>query len=275
MYIPQNSITLDKVEQAQLRVLITGYWGTGKTWAALTFPNPVVINIDRGLVAHSGRKDVVEVPMWSDEFRNKLPKKHKYIKDDVLEWIDTEGRKLEADQTLVVDGITGLQNSHEKWAKDNPKVTREGKIDDFYPWNEKVKFFGNLMEVFKMLRCHVVMIGHETDARDKQGNYNGKIRPLLRGQFVDELGSHFTDCFRQITTTKKAEKDITQELLKNWGMTKEEYLDMCKTFSTESIYAWQTMPDDISDCKACSLTGQPMYIPARYESMLKYMRKAK
>src|ERR1043165_6654581 len=142
MYKPNNSRTLAEAEEPQKRVGIQGYSGTGKTWSALTFPNPVVINIDRGLGAHIGRTDVIELPFYSAEFCKKVNRNHKdekTLQDTIIYWLLNEGKKLERDQTLIVDGGTGLQNSYHKWYSVNQVYTKLGKVDDYAEWKLKVQ----------------------------------------------------------------------------------------------------------------------------------------
>jgi hypothetical protein len=199
MYIPKGAVSLKDFKMQQIRLGIQGPSGTGKTWAAATFPNCVFVNFDRGLGAHIGREDLLEIPFWEDEFVDKIvPKtpgsRSSNRKDAILKWLSTEARKLEADQTLVVDGGTGLQNAfHIQYALE-PVYTKTGKIDDFAEWRFKVEFFGELCDMLKSLKCHVVYISHETLDRGKDGELNGKVRPLITGQFGDQLASHFTDC---------------------------------------------------------------------------------
>lgn len=271
-YIPNHSRTLDKITQAQIRLGIQGYSGTGKTFAALTFPNPVVVNFDRGLGAHTGRSDVIEVPIYEAEFCKKIFPSFKEadLKDVALRWLTTEGMRLEPDQTLVWDGGTGTQNAYHKWYSANPVISmKSGKEDDFAEWRLKLIFMGDLMETFKKLKCHVVYISHETDKKEKNGEYLGRIRPLISGQFGDQLSSHFTDWFRQLVFDKpKKPEDVKDVTLREWGFkTITEYMNMCNTFPGNIIYAWQTEADTVCDgCKCSSLIGQPKYIPANYTS---------
>jgi len=277
MYIPKNCKTLDKVDAQQIRLGIQGYSGTGKTFSALTFPNPVVVNFDRGLGVHRGRTDVIEVPVYDLDFcKSILPNTTisnlgEQSKDVALKWLNTEGMKLETDQTLVWDGGTGTQNAYHKWYAANPSYTKAGKEDEFAEWRLKLVFLGDLMETFKRLKCHVIFISHESDKREKSGEYLGRIRPLMSGQFADQLVSHFTDWFRQMVFDKpKKPEDIKETTLKEWGFkTKEEYLEMNKQFPGNVIYAWQTEADSIFDGgKTSSLIGAPKFIPANYTSFI-------
>ena len=279
MYTPPHAIPLDQVTQQQIRLGIQGYGKTGKTSAALTFPNPIVVNLDRGLGAHIGRKDVVELPFWSNEFCAKINSKHKnnsHIRDTLIQWLKSEGQKLEADQTLVWDGGTGTQNAYHAWY-DNNRVysVKSGKEDEFAQWKLKIEFFAELCEEFKRLRCHVVYICHEADKKDKAtGEYTGKIRPLLTGQFQDQLVSHFSDWVRQLTADKPADfSKIQPETLYKWGFkTQAEFKEMCDKFPRNTIYFWQLESDDVFDGGVSSLVNFPRFIPATYESFLKYSK---
>ena len=284
IYTPNNCKPLSesKVEQ-QIRLGIQGYPGTGKTWAALTFPNPVVANLDRGLAAHDKRADVIEVPLYNPQWIRetmRLPAYHPSgLKDICIKWLETEATKLTPEQTLVWDGNTGLQNAYHKWYEANQTLflTKQGNVNEFAEWTVKKKFFSEIMEIFKSLSCHVVYCCHEIDMKDKNGVngplYSGKIRPLLTGAFGDEIEGHFNNWFRAHAADKPA--DFTSlkadSVMKMWGMTIDEFRKFCDTFPRGTIYYWQTESDSVFDAK-CSLVNFPRYVPARYETFSKYKR---
>lgn len=278
IYIPPNCYTLDKATaKQQTRLGIQGYGGTGKTWAALTFPNPIVLNLDKGLKAHQGRKDVVEIPFFDSKFCKYLHD----MKDKLAEWLETEAQKIEAEQTLIVDGCTTLQNAYHAWFEINKTsfLTKAGKIDDFAEWQVKKKYFGQIMEGLKSLKCDVILLAHESERADKPttvgqpGLYTGKIRPLLTGAFGDEILGYFTDWFRQKACEKPDVSQITEATLSNWKMTKLEFQAMLNTFSGHTLYYWTTESDDVFDAKASSLVDFPKFMPANFSSFNKYVRK--
>lgn len=281
IYKPEGAMLLSELlAEPQIRLGLQGFPGTGKTWAALTFPNPIVINIDRGLGAHTGRSDVIEIPLWDKDYckRTDVNPNHKdatSLKDTIFLWLDRHGKKLTEHQTLVFDGGTGLQNAYHKYAEANPVVSAQGAYDKFAVWRLKLDYFGAICEMFKTLKCHIVYICHETEKKDVGGEYSGKLRPLLTGQFVDQLSSHFTDWFRCLTTDKVLEDKLDDKKLAMWGLSKKEFLDMQDTFPRNTVYYWQTEGDSLCDCKSSSLVNFPHYIPANYQSFSKYMKKAK
>lgn len=275
MYKPNGCKTLAEVKEAQIRLGIQGYSGVGKSWSALTFPNPVVLNLDRGLGAHIGRSDVIDVPLYDPAYCrtiNPAFARSSQLKDTILMWFDKEAKKLEPDQTLIVDGGTGLQNAFHKWMDENPVYSQQGKVDDYAPWKLKLVFFGDICERIKTLKCHVVYISHESEKKDKSGEYTGKIRPLLTGQFQDQLGSHFTDWVRQFSVDKPKLDKIDDKMLVEWKMTKEEFVLMLDTYPRNTIYYWLLESDNAFDGKVSSLVNFPRFIPANYQSFSKYRR---
>ena len=281
IYKPEGSVTLDEINnQQQIRLGLQGFPGVGKTWAALTFPNPIVINLDRGLGAHTGRSDVIEIPLWNKDYckRTDVNPNHKdasNLKDTILMWLKSHGKKLTEEQTLVFDGGTALQNAFHRNAEANPVVTATGSFDKFAVWRLKVDYFGEICELFKTLKCHVVYICHESEKKDSDGAYSGKIRPLLTGQFGDQIVSHFSDWFRSMSRSKLAEEKITDKELALWSMDKKQFIEMQNSFPRNTIYYWLTEGDDQIDCKASSLVNFPHYLPAHYTSFKAYAKQVK
>lgn len=274
IYIPPNCITLDKVSIQQIRLFLQGDGGTGKTWSGVGFPNPLILSTDRGAGAHTGRKDIAEAPFYNLDFVKTIDPKG-YVKVAVMTWLKNQATKLSSNQTLVVDNLTGLNTAFHLYEEDFPTYSsRTGKVDDFAVWANKVDYFGEVVAVLKSLKCHVVFIGHETPDRGKDGELNGKLRPLITGQFADQLKSHFTDYVRQLSAEKpKSIDELKPTTLEDWKMTKEEFKAMIDSYPRKTIYYWQLDSDSLCNCKVSSLINYPRYLPANYTSFLKYMRK--
>jgi len=281
IYTPPGCFPLSSnTSKPQIRLGIQGFPGTGKTWAALTFPNPIVLNLDRGLGAHNGRNDVIEIPFYDVKFSGGAEK----LKDSLITWLSSEGMKLTAQQTLVFDGCTVIDIAYHKWFSANQHLflTKTCKVDDFAEWQVKKKYFGELHALFKTLKCDVIFLTHEAERADKPstvgqpGAYTGKIRPILTGAYGDIIGGDYTDWFRQHAAEKPKDikTDMTPDKLALWGMkTPDEFKAMCDTFPRNTIYFWQTEGDDKFDGKASSLVNFPRFIPANWESFRKYQRK--
>lgn len=281
MYKPNGAISLDN-QIAQIRLGIQSPPGEGKTMSASTFPFPVYANFNRGLGALTGRSDILEIPFWNDDFVDALVKRTPPTgtdknppnkRDALLKWIRTEGKKLEKDQTLVIDAGSDVETAFDTQEKLEPVFTDAMKIDTFAFWRHKIEYFGELHDELTSLACGVIWISHETVDRDKKGELNGKVRPLLTGQYGDKIVGKYTDWFRQHCGDKKPLDKVTPETLKLWGFkSTSEYKEMQDKFTGNSIYFWQTEGDDICSCKRSSLVNAPRYIPAYYEYFLKYSK---
>jgi hypothetical protein len=281
IYLPPTCRPLSEdTAKQQIRLGIQGFPGTGKNWSILGtpdkkqsgFPNPLILNLDRGLGAHQGCTWIHEVPIF------KLYKRTEQ-KDKIIEWLDREGSKLTENQTLIIDSLSSLDQIYHMWFKDNESrlaVGSNGSYNNFVEWQMKEKWFNEIHVMIKSFRCDIILLCHEAERADKPttpgqpGAYTGKIRPVLSGKFGDLIVREYTDWFRQHSASKN--QDPKEETLKNFRMTKVEFLDMQKNFEGETIYYWQTKGNDLFDAKASSLVNPPTFIPATYESFLKYSR---
>lgn len=281
VYIPKGAVTLDTTDyNFQIRLGLQGPPGTSKTWASTTFPNPAFISFDRGLVSHVGRKDIVEIPFYDPKFVDSIVKRDGYTqppnrKEAITKFLEIEALKFSSEQTCVVDGSTGLQSSFHSWWETNKMslgLSRSGEIDARKEWNLKLRFFDEIVTSLKALKCNVIYIAHEAPDRDDKGNLNGQVRPLLTGQFQDQLQSHFSDWFRCLAFDKPTDPERYKKFLSFFQLDDKEASEWLKTGTKETIYVWQTQADQICKCKT-SLINCPKYILASYESFKKYQRK--
>jgi len=277
LYIPKNSVQLSSSPtRPQIRLGVQGPPKTGKSHAGLTFPNPVALSFDRGFGAHTHRTDVYEVPIYDPKFVESLVPRGGVNappnrKDATTKWLCTEGAKLTKNQTLMVDGLTGLQNAYTSWYTQNPILSRQGKIDDYAEWRIKVEWFGELCEILKSLRCDVVFVGHETPDRNKEGELNGMVRPLITGQFGDQLASHFTSWFRALVVAKPVENK--EVFMKKYLCDEATLKEWIASNDTPSIFLWQTISDSVVSCGTSDLVKAPKYVLQDYKTFEKYRRK--
>jgi len=279
IYIPPGCKFLsENTDIPQIRLGIQGYGGTGKTWSALTFPNPIILNLDRGLGAHADRTDVVEIPFHNAAFCRTINPNHKPadLKDTLMVWLRKEGSKLSPEQTLIIDSNTQVDNAYHSWYNENKMkfLTDKGVEQGFAEYKQKKIYFLEFLETLKYLPCHIVYICHETEA--SIGKLTGKMRPLLSGQVADALMNYFTDFFRQHAATIPEDfTKVTDVTLANWKMTRQEYEACCKPFPRRTIYYWQTDSSSDFDGKCSSLVNYPAFLPASYESFIKFRRQTK
>lgn len=279
LYIPSGCKPLNQITgRPQIRLGLQGEPKVGKTYNALSFPNPVVCNFDRGLGAHADRSDVIEVPFYDGKFCDSIVKRDGASappnkKDSFRKWLSTEALKLTTKQTLVVDGNTKLQIAYETQYNLNPATTKTGKIDDRAIWGEKITYFGEIVDYLTALACDVIYIAHEIPDRSDTGELNGRVRPLMSGQFGDQLASHFTDWFRCHCISKPKDEASSQRIKTFLGCDDAHLKYLMASSTTDVMYLWQTMPDSIAKCASSTMiSARPKFVPAHYSSFTKYMK---
>jgi len=289
LFTPDGAVSIsDPSYNKQIRVALQGAGGTAKTWASTTFRNPIFISYDRGLSAHIG-KPIVEIPFYDNKYIEKLsPRKAPvYIdirtneqkprpfdkKGALLKFLYGDATKLTNEQTLVLDGNTGIQAAFHSCYWTDPAIDNNGKVKPFAEWGRKIDYYTEIMMCLKALQCDVVFIFHESPDRDDEGRLNGKVRPLLSGGYVDEISKEFTDWFRCHAVTKPT-KDEEQKFIDKYQINKATLLEWMKSTPDDhrSIYLWQTYADSFCMAKT-ALINPPKFIPANYESYCKYQRK--
>lgn len=284
IYIPNGCKTLADLAQGQIRLGLQGEPFSGKTTASLTFPNPAILSFDRKTSAHQHRSDVIDIPFYNPFFVDSIVKRagvqcQPNRKDALLKWLSTEGLKLKSNQTLILDGSTGVEEAYHQWFSENSHlaVTKQGDKNDFIEWRMKNDFFGDLHTALKSLYCNVIYICHECPDRDKKGELNGKIRPLLTGQSGDKLAGNMTDHFRSIAIGKPT-NDQQRLKIKEWGQiddaTLKEWIDSTPP-THQTVYLWQTTSDELCECGTSSLYLCPKYVVANYSSFSKYRKQNK
>ena len=296
LYKPKGAIALNEPSaKIQLRLGIQGGFGSGKTFAATTFKNPVFLSLDRGLASHTGRKDIIETPFWNPAFVDSVCKResvtyfnHKVnatkitppnIKDALVKWLAEEASKLSPEQTLVIDGQSGIETAYHAGYWVNPKITKSqqgrggGEVDGYAEWNQKVDYFDEIMLYIKSLSCDVIWIAHEMQERDSKGNLTGKVDPLLTGQYADKIGKEFTDWYRATVLSKPKTEEEKNEKVAAIGSRElyDEYIKSTPS-NVQCVYLWQTQTSDIVKCKT-SLVGAPKYVLAHSSTFERYKRK--
>lgn len=283
LYVPKGCKTLAQIGDSQIRLGLQGFPFSGKTTSALTFPNPVILSYDRKVSAHKHRDDVILIPFHDAAFVNALKPKDGMMapinkKEALVIWLSSEALKLSPKQTLIVDGITAIEEEFHIWFKFRETelaLSKKGGIDGYVEWNMKKMYFEELHSLFKTLPCNVVMICHEVEDRNDKGDLNGKVRPLLTGQAGDKLGGNLTDYFRQIAIGKPSNPEELVRFAKKYCGGSEavakEYVASVPPLH-ETVYLWQTCEDEFCNCGTSSLKDAPKYLLPNYNSFLKYRR---
>lgn len=283
IYIPPGAIPLDLVDyNFQLRLGIQGPPGTGKSWSTTTFENPIVLSGDRGLISHMGRADIIEIPFYNGVYVDSVKKRDGLKcppnrKEALTEFLSNQALKITKDQTFVLDGGSNIQAWYHIWYRQNKDAfsTKSGEEDKYAQWRMKAEYYQEIMDSIKALNCDVIYLSHESPDRDKTGELNGQVRPLLTGQFQDELVGHFTDWYRAVTIAKPTKDKLMEFQTKHNldAVTLNEWINSTDA-KCPTIYLWQTHSDSLVKCKT-SLVGAPKYVIANSSVFRKYKRQNK
>lgn len=209
LYIPKHIVSMKDVSFPQIRLGLSGDSGSGKTTSALTFPNPIVLDFDNGLTQFTGL-DIPVVRFYDEETVCNMGFKPSKVgamcnrKDALMFWLQNEGLKLKAGQTLILDSWTTIQNAFDVETAMHPDISKKGNENERSFWVEKIKYSKKLMEYVMTLRCHIVVCFHEIKVRDQTtGQLLDKVQPLMKGGFVPEIKIFFTDFYRMVAEQKR------------------------------------------------------------------------
>lgn len=245
-----NELTVKTTPEGtdQIRLMQVGPPGSGKTYSAVTtFPDPYVIDIDRGLTSPDIRiLEVKSFPLWDAAYRKT---KFNTIKmSECVIKIITESKSLTASSTLILDSISTLSDgvAADLWA-----VTPLGKDkqpDGYWFWDNWGDWWLGLCQLLNNLQCNVVVNAHESEVRESDSGKLMFFRWLLAGQkFSPRMSQYFTDVFRmkKFATTSGTGQATT---------VKEEYM-------------WQIKADYQFPFAKTRISSDKLYVPATYKSL--------
>lgn len=260
MYTPPNTIISSP---GHYRVGLQGFPGTGKTTAAMTFPNIFAVDFD-----HKLPNGVPSAPFWDPEFVNAIiPPTRQFDKtkgawppnrrDAFDKWLRENHTKFTPEQTLLLDSYTMLDAAFHHQMEAEPILNDKMEINTRAGWGFKLTYLSRIFEMIKSCRCNVVMIFHETEGTDANGDVTNKLRPVMQGSFRNQVGGHFTHFFRCHVDPVEVDKDGKK--LK--GADGKPLI--------KKGYWWQVKGDETFDATvAPSSKVTSHFMPAHYNSLL-------
>jgi len=166
----------DKEHEKRLKVFLWGDTGTLKTRTALSFPSPVVIDLERGSGAYEGEFDfhVVHASNPEDVRRH-------------VHWLNTNHHPF---RTLVIDSITEYWEALQKYWSNIFLQTNVGGVGhhkDFYTlqvgdWSQIKADFRELIRLILELDMNVVITAHEKAMYDEQRGFMKRIGETFAGE---------------------------------------------------------------------------------------------
>jgi len=274
MTLIETTKPMNELPKQPIRLGIQGAPGTGKTWSALTFPNPIIWNLDNKLQGYLEANPTSIIPVVnptreliagqlriSNRLAEKKPDDPNYpinIRDGFKRWLDVIGPELKPEQTLIIDSWSSLMNWFEiqttlPW---EIAYTRTGEEDGFKYWGRLKKYCVDITEKLKVLPCNTVVLLHEQPERDENDRITGKLKPLMQGSFKDQFAGQLTNFYRQKVISKE-DKDYAKSVAA-LGFTPKE----------DPFYVWQTKSDSVFNA-CCSIPGLSGLVPACYSSLVR------
>ena len=168
---------------------IQGEPNTGKTTAAVSWPNALLLDFDKKCPP-----GVQTIPFWEAKWV------HEYLgtkaplfanrKQALIKWLRDAGPNLPPDLTLILDSYTAVEHCYQEYVNQNRAVftTTAGEYNQRAMYLDKFNYNIELFALLKSTPCPVVLTFHEQVARNEKGQPTGKFRTVVSGgQFKDVL----------------------------------------------------------------------------------------
>jgi hypothetical protein len=196
--LADTSTPLNELPTQPIRLGLLGAPGVGKTWSSLSFPNPLIWNLDNKLQAYQTVHPGAVIPVINPtreliagilKISNRLAEKKAddpnyppNVIEGFKKWLDVFGPELLPNTTLIIDSWSSLMNWFEiqlehSWEK---AYTRSGEEDGFKYWARLKKYCGDVTTKLKTLPCNVVITIHEQQERDENDRLTGKLKPQCK-----------------------------------------------------------------------------------------------
>lgn len=244
-----NPFTNSGPIQRKVKLMLFGAEKTGKTTAALTFPNPAVIDTERGTEMYHGREGVPDFARMTCKTLEEYNAAITYMK--------TEGHKQY--ETLIIDPITIIYDLVRE--EQIAKVEKRGKDfggTDYGKVNLAMRtIYMDLLE----LPCHVVVTAHE--AIDYEGTPNGGLKKIgikidadksagYPFDFIINMNKNHSGTFiggripQAVAKTLKLPADLTGHKLAS--VTFNEFAKIAEVYSVgQTLEVPQEKPVDLED----------------------------
>lgn len=181
----------DLGKDVNIKILLHGDSGAGKTFCAVSAPKPLVLLTERnGLVSikHSNPDAVVAVCSNAKEVR------------DVFGMVLKQGVKHFGCETLVVDSLTEIQ----RMFKDEIIEKNNKKLFSLQNWGELTDTMRNFMRMLRSLDCSMVCTALSQYVQEEETN---RILPAFEGQKTpQEVSQYFSAVGFVYRTQQKDEK---------------------------------------------------------------------
>lgn len=254
IYMPEGTVNTSQTRASRTkRLLLVGAAGSGKSWSAVTFPNPFILDYDNNL-QHDYFRDLAmpTIPCYDVSATREIKIKERKVIDPrewIIQWLAVEGKKFSEQQTIILDSLTGLSDIVRILYEKEVPTSKSGHDDKYWFWRMWAAYFRELFSAVRDLPCNVVVIMHENEMRDSETNRVTSVKPLIQGQeFSPRIPSFFTDVYRQI------------------AIPKENLMQLKPGMKSAITYWWQIKSDRKFDAARTTIITDNVLVPATYKS---------
>lgn len=260
MPLPIYAVPTSTEVDPQVRLMLVGPPKSGKTYAATTFPNPLIVDFDNGLTSAELRaKKLATLPFYDEawlrtQYKQLHPSATSPLKPASAFVTFLNSRELMAmdlGDTLVLDSLSTLSDAVKFELTPQIPVGKDGKDDGYWYWRNWSNWFAALCTKIKSLRCNVVLIAHEQEIRDSETGRVNAFKYILQGQeFSPRLPQFFTDIYRQTKEVKEVPGTAAGDKLAK---------------RVTETYLWQIKSSPQFMCETRMKTDR-QFVPANYSS---------
>lgn len=235
--------------EGNLKILLYGLSGSGKTCFAAALPTPILFldfdgKADSAAMYHredADRLKQIDVRSLAQSFTvSPIAELEKIISTELIPQQKAGAMKF---KTLILDSITTFSSQTLKYIVDsNPGInrvlTKQGKQPGMQDFGILKREFGKLIPNILDLPCNVIMLGHISTEKD---DVSGEIirGPAMDGSFARDLPIYFKEVWRSYVDDKGA----------HWAQTKSDAKYSCRS----------------------QIPGLPSPMPLAYKELAKYL----
>lgn len=217
-----------KIED-NLKILLYGMSGSGKTCFAASLPTPILYldfdgKVDSAAMFHRSDKErlsQIDVRNLTQNFtQSPIAELEKIIGTELIPQ-EKAGKMLF--KTLVIDSLTTFSSSTLKYIVDtNPGIkrviTKQGQQPGMQDFGILKREFAKLIPNILNLPCNIVMLGHISTDKDE---ITGEIvrGPAMDGSFARDLPIYFKEVWRSYVDDKGM----------HWAQTRADARYSCRT----------------------------------------------
>lgn len=179
------------------RVLLYGPSGTGKTTLAATFPHPVFVDLDDGMLSLEGQDvtyyTVTDQPSTDPDLIELLGEKLAASNDAYEKSVETIERLcniLTAKDTLVLDSITFLND----YALTSVLAAERQKKPRVQDWGSAQKLVEGVVSAINFAACNIVVTAHEQFVKDEESGFISWL-PMTIGKLATKLPIYFDEVY--------------------------------------------------------------------------------